>query len=194
MHCLRSPRPGTTTSPTIPAKAGIHRRNGSRPPSGWLRDGDRVIGETSGSEQTPPKAASEQFSAIAHLNGKGASRRRCCGKTDGFTPGPRRSAAYSSFEGKSETLRASTGSVCAAGDPTPDHLDIAILAMDSKFNPDLSIDNYAITSSSCHPIALSDFDGAVVDGGEHAGGIAGHHDVEDSRAAALGQPLAQRGT
>jgi hypothetical protein len=44
-----------------------------------------------------------------------------------------------------------------------------------------------------HPIALSDLDGAVVDGREHAGGIAGHDDVEHGGAGALGETGGQRG-
>ena len=40
---------------------------------------------------------------------------------------------------------------------------------------------------SRHPIALPDLDRAVVDGGEHAGRVAGNDDVEHGRAGALGE-------
>src|SRR5712671_3901376 len=37
------------------------------------------------------------------------------------------------------------------------------------------------------PVTLLDLDGAVVDGGQHAGGIAGDNDIEHGRSGALGE-------
>src|SRR4051794_39552274 len=55
--------------------------------------------------------------------------------------------------------------------------------------------SYAVMADSglCHPVALLDLEGAVVDGREHLAGVAGHDDIEHGRAVALGHALGERG-
>src|SRR3977135_742532 len=54
-------------------------------------------------------------------------------------------------------------------------------------------DYYSTYSDLCHPVALLDLDGAVVDRGQHLAGGAGHDDVEHGRAVALGHAGSERG-